>query len=215
MLASDFAEPQRGWLLLKSARGQFGLYGVGYLITVVCIRSEKFSGIFLYAKSFKQNTTILSLHMSLETFNCPYCDAQNKMQINEVTITDTVTIKALEHQRGVVSQIPIYQVTCRGCLRDYEPIKFSDYGILKRNFQAKSEMLESFKIKFPNEPNLNRVMNNIVAIARPKSTITDKVFRKKHLHMFFTLDGVRAYIDCEQVTNGTQTILRGLNIGDV
>jgi len=153
--------------------------------------------------------------MSLVTFTCPYCYAENQMRINSVTITDTVTFKAIEHERSVLSQIPIYQVRCRGCFKEYEPIKFSDYGILKKNFQPKIEMLESFNIKFPNEKNLDRMLNNIVAIARPKGSLTDIVFRKKHLHMFFSLDEVRAYVDCEQVTNRTKTILRGLSIGEV
>jgi hypothetical protein len=153
--------------------------------------------------------------MSLETFICPYCYAENKMQINSVTTTDHITFKALEHEKSVVSQVPIYQVRCRGCLNQYEPIKYSDYGILKRNFQPKFEMLESFNIKFPNEKNLDGLLNNIVAVARPKSSFTDKVFGKKHLHIIFMLNGVRAYVDCEQVSNKTKTILRGLSIGEV
>lgn len=137
------------------------------------------------------------------------------MHINEVTVTDTVTFKAIEHSQATASQIPIYDVRCRFCQRQYEPIKFSDYGVVKKTFQPKLEMLENFKIRFPNEQNLNNLLGNIIAITRPKRTIPDKIFGRNHLHIHFNINGERAYVDCEQVTKRTKTILRGLSIGDV
>jgi predicted metal-binding protein len=49
---------------------------------------------FIGAKSFKLNAIILDTCMSLETLKCPWCSAEVQMQINEVTATDTLTLKA-------------------------------------------------------------------------------------------------------------------------
>jgi len=153
--------------------------------------------------------------MSLVTFKCPWCSAEIQMQINEVTVTDTLTLKAIEHEESTVSKIPVYNVRCRLCLAEYEPIKVSDYIYIKSHLKPQLEMLQTFKTKFPTQ-SIEAIFDNIVAITRPKKSISEKLFaRNPHLHIFFILDGVRAYVDCEQVTEKRKTILRGLDIEEV
>jgi hypothetical protein len=188
-----------------------GYYNTRFFVQLVLI-------VVLYAKSFKQNLAIIHTHMAaLETFTCPWCHAQNQMQINQLTVTDTVDLKGLGHEEAIVSQIPVYITRCRLCLEEYEPIKASDYHYITSNIQPKSNMLQDFRTKFPNQnDNIEAIFNNIEAITRPKKSIADRLFaRNPHLHIFFTLDGKRSYIDCEQVKIRRKTILRGLYIGDI
>lgn len=188
--------------------------GTSYLSPDVTIESYLIT--FLYTKSFKHNTLIVTLHMSLVTFNCPYCTAENQMRVNEVTTTNSFSIKAVGHSKATSFQVPIIETQCVFCRREYSSIKFPDYAIIKRIFQPKIEMLESFNIRFPTEKNLDNLLNNISATTRPKQALPEIMFGKyPHLHIHFTLNGERAYVDCEQITNRTKTILRGLSIGEV
>ena len=190
-------------------------FQVYYVAIGEFVYSDTHRATLVYAKSFIRNATILSFRMSLEPFTCPYCHAQNQKQINEVTITDTLTLKAFGHGQEVLSKVPIYQVKCRLCFNEYEPLKMSDWDCIKHNLLANLNMLQTFKTRFPTQNNgIDAIFNNVVAIARPKKSITDKLFgRNPHLHIFFVLDGIQAYVDCEQVTVNRKTFLRGLEIG--
>ena len=128
---------------------------------------------------------------------------------------DNITLKFLAHEESISEQIPLYLLKCRLCYSEFEPINITDYAFIKSKLQLKSNVLEIFKIKFP-DSNLETIFSNILGITRPKKPFRDKAFRRNpHLHICFEINGTRAYLDCEQISNKTKTILRGIDIGEV
>jgi hypothetical protein len=154
--------------------------------------------------------------MPLIPLICPYCNAENRLQIIERTVTDKVTLKAIAHEETDNLQIPEYEMKCRLCLREYELIKVLDYSYIKANLLPSSTMLATFKTLFQNHP-LESIFDHIVGLTRPRKSFSDKLlYHPSHLHVCFELDGKRAYIDCEQIPGKgrlEKTILRGLDIG--
>jgi hypothetical protein len=154
--------------------------------------------------------------MPLTLLNCPYCNAENRLQIIERTVTDKVTLKAIAHEETSDLQIPVYELKCRLCLREYELIKVSDYSYIKANLLPSSTMLVTFKTLFQSHT-LDSIFDHIVGLTRPRKSFSDKLlYHPSHLHVCFELDGKRAYIDCEQITEKGKlgkTIWRGLDIG--
>lgn len=165
---------------------------------------------------FYINLNIKRFYMSLLPVNCPYCGAQNSMQIISSSTTDKLTTKFISHEKTNNTKIPKHDIKCNLCLNEYELIKIDDYSYVKSKLMPLSTMLTTFKTHFPNH-DLNSLFRNIVGLTRPKKSFSDKVLRKKpHLHICFELDGKRAFIDCEQVIKSgkvNKTILRGLDIG--
>jgi hypothetical protein len=167
------------------------------------------------AKSFNLIELII-FRMPLIPLNCPYCNAENRLQIIERTVTDKVTLKVIAHEETENLQIPIYELTCRLCLRTYELIKVSDYSYIEANLLCSSTMLVTFKTLFPNHA-LESIFDHIVGLTRPKKSLSDRLlYHPPHLHVCFELDGKRAYVDCEQISGkgkSGKSFLRGLDIG--
>lgn len=150
--------------------------------------------------------------MSLSLINCPYCSAENALSTVNRTTTDAITLKIITHEETNTVLIPSYHVKCCLCSIEYDFIKVSKYTWIKNQLKPTNTMVDTFKIKFPNStPDL--IYNNIVGVTRPKNTsISDRLFRHKHLHVCFELEGNRAYIDCLQTKALGKPILQGLDI---
>ena len=164
------------------------------------------------AKPFKYLTQVLCICMSLAVIYCPYCSAENQLQSIERTITDRFTLKIIEHKTSDNITIPTIMIKCRLCHKTYELIKVRDYLWIKNQLKPTDTMLEKFKIRFP-KSSLDMIYEHVTGVAKPHSSSLANLFlRYKHLHICFELEGIRAYVDCQEVKVQGKSILQGLDI---
>jgi hypothetical protein len=149
--------------------------------------------------------------MSLTSVNCHYCSAEIQLRNVERTTTDKITIKLIEHETSEKVIIPETTVNCRYCRRKYELINFPDFLWVKKKLKPTNTMLEKFKLKFPNST-LDKLYDSILGITKPKIGLGERVFRHRHYHICFQLEGTRAYVDCQEAQLYGNTVLRGLDI---
>ena len=137
-------------------------------------------------------------------FNCPYCTAENEQSYSEITTGVSGNSWVVGGSISTKSK-KVKETKCINCTRKYLPINFGNKLLIKKWFRPKNEMLDTFRIMFPSEKNINTILENFVAITKPHKMYG----QKEHRHIVFDLNGERAYVDCEVAS---QSIWRGLSI---
>jgi len=106
-------------------------------------------------------------------------------------------------------------VTCPCCSNEYEWLEFADFDTLKSNFKSSDKISASFNKYFPNAVLMN-ALDNVYAVVRPIHNANKKFLKKNgsknHIYVFFKLNDVRAYFDCEQTKVGTKPSFNGISI---
>ncbi|MGA2385921.1 MAG: hypothetical protein ABSG33_05265 [Candidatus Bathyarchaeia archaeon] len=133
------------------------------------------------------------------------------MQNVESTTSDKITLKLYEHNQSQKIIIPKRTINCPFCHRKYELIKFPDFNWVKRKLKPTNTMLEKFKMTFPNSA-FDLFYENILGITKPQIGLGERVLRHRHYHICFELEGIRAYVDCQEAQLADNTILQGLDI---